>query len=117
VKWLGNSGDPEKKMAEFQVRLPPNSVSIENSEGKTHVNFEVAAAAFLDNSKTGQPAKTSSKTVNGVVTDAQVTSLRNSGIAMTDGMELVPGHYTVRVVIRDNVTGKMGSVTAPLVVD
>lgn len=117
VKWLGNSGDPGKKTAEFQVRLPPDSVSIENSDGKSHLNFEVAAAAFLDNSKTGQPAKTSSKTVNGVVTDAQVTSLRNSGIAMTDGMELVPGHYTVRVVIRDNVTGKMGSVTAPLVVD
>ena len=117
VKWLGNSGDPEKKMAEFQVRLPPNSVSIENSEGKSHVNFEVAAAAFLDNSKTGQPAKTSNKTVSGVVTDAQVTSLRTSGIAMRDGMELVPGRYTVRVVIRDNVTGKMGSVTAPLVVD
>ena len=28
-----------------------------------------------------------------------------------------PGQYAVRVVIRDNVTGKVGSVTAPLTVN
>jgi hypothetical protein len=36
---------------------------------------------------------------------------------MKDALELGPGQYTVRVVIRDNVTGKIGSVTAPLTVN
>jgi hypothetical protein len=36
---------------------------------------------------------------------------------MKNAIELVPGQYTVRMVIRDNVTGKIGSVTAPLTVN
>jgi hypothetical protein len=36
---------------------------------------------------------------------------------MKNALQLAPGQYTVRVVIRDNVTGKIGSVTAPLTVN
>jgi hypothetical protein len=46
-----------------------------------------------------------------------MASLRSSGIDMKNALELGPGSYVVRVVIRDNVTGKIGSVTAPLTVN
>ncbi len=48
------------------------------------------------------------------VSDAQMASLRASGIDMKNALNLGPGEYVVRVVIRDNVTGKIGDVTAPL---
>jgi fibronectin type 3 domain-containing protein len=31
--------------------------------------------------------------------------------------DVAPGHYEVRLVVRDNVSGKIGSVTAPLTVN
>lgn len=31
-------------------------------------------------------------------------------------MELAPGQYTVRFVVRDNLTGRIGGVSAPLTV-
>jgi hypothetical protein len=117
VTWLGISGDGAKKKAEFQVRLPPNSVSIEGGAGQNHLNFHFAMAAFDNSSKKGQPAMTIGKTITSAVPEAQMAALLNQGIGMKNAIELVPGQYTVRVVIRDNVTGKIGSVTAPLTVN
>jgi len=117
VKWLGSSGEGAKKKAEFQVQLPPNSVSIEGREGENHLNFDFAVAAFDDSNKKGQPAITIGKTITSTVPDAQMAVLRNNGIGMKNVIELGPGQYTVRIVIRDNVTGKIGSVTTPLTVN
>lgn len=117
VTWLGISGDGAKKKAEFQIHLPPNSISIEGSAGQNHLNFDFAAAVFDDKSKKGQPALTIGKTITTVVPEAQMASLRATGIGMKNAIDLSPGQYTVRVVIRDNVTGKIGSVTTPLTVN
>ena len=117
LTWLGTSGDGAKKRAEFQIQLPPNSVSLEGSEGQNHLNFDFAAAVFDNHGKKGQPPLTIGKTITTAVPDAQMAVLRNNGIGMKNAIELGPGQYTVRVVIRDNVTGKIGSVTAPLTVN
>ena len=117
VKWLGVSGDGVKKKAEFQLHLPPNAVSIEGDAGQNHLNFDFALAAFDNTNKKGQPYLTIGKTFNSPVAEAQMATLRANGIGMKNVIELGPGQYTVRMVIRDNVTGKIGSVTAPLIVN
>jgi hypothetical protein len=40
--------------------------------------------------------------------------VKANGVDFRNSLDLMPGKYTVRFVIRDNVTGKVGSVTAPL---
>jgi VWFA-related protein len=117
VKWLGNSGDGAKKSAQFFIHLPANSVSIEASEGQSHVNFDYVAAAFANDSKTGQPYTSAAKTFAVAVSEGQMAKLRADGIGFNNSLELGPGKYTVRVVIRDNVNGKVGSVTAPITVN
>lgn len=117
MKWLDTSGAGDTKKTDFLLNVPINSVTVQASEGKNHVSFDVASAAFLSNAKKGDQPVTSSKTVNAAVTDAQLASLRSNGLAMKDSLKLGPGHYTVRVVVRDNATGKVGSVTAPLTVN
>jgi VWFA-related protein len=117
VTWVGSSGEGAKKVAQFLVRMPPNSVSIESAGGQNHLNFDFATAAFANDSKDGKPVLTSAKTINAPLSDAQLATLRTSGVGFRNSMELSPGQYTVRVVIRDNVTGKVGSVTAPLSVN
>ena len=51
------------------------------------------------------------------LSDAQVASIRNTGVGFNYDLELAPGQYAVRFVVRDNVSGKIGSVTAPLTVN
>lgn len=55
--------------------------------------------------------------MTGSLTGAQMAVLREQGISFQNTLELRPGQYTVRVVVRDNATGKVGSVTAPLTVN
>ncbi len=117
VKWLGTSGDGEKKKAEFQLRLPPNSVTIESKGGESSLNFDIGVAAFFDGDKNNQAPITVARTVNSTVSEAQLASLRSGGVGIPNSIELAPGHYVVRIVVRDNVSGKIGSVTTPLTVN
>lgn len=117
VRWLGTSGEGAKKKAEFMIHMPANSISIEGRNGQNHLNFDFAAAAYVNNGKSGKAATTIGKAVNATVPDVQMAALRANGIDMKNTLELSPGQYTVRIVIRDNVTGKIGSVTAPLTVN
>jgi hypothetical protein len=116
MKWLGSSGEGANKKTEFVIHMPADGVSIEASNGQNHLNFDFAAAAYVNNGK-GKPVKTIGRPVNTSVPDAQMASLRTAGIDMKNTLELGPGNYVVRVVVRDNVTGKIGSVTAPLTVN
>jgi hypothetical protein len=97
----------------MHVHLPPNSVSVNSAAGENHLDFD-AVAAFANNSKNTQPVITTGETYAMALSDAQMASLRNRGVDMKNGLRLGAAQYTVRVVIRDNLTGKVGSVTAPL---
>ncbi len=117
VRWLGTSGDSAKKKTEFLIHMPADGVSMEGSNGQKQLNFDFAAAAYINNGKPGKAVITIGKAVNANVPESQMASLRANGIDMKNALELAPGQYVVRVVVRDNVTGKMGSVTAPLTVN
>jgi len=126
VKWLGASGAGVKKNTEFLVHLPPGSVSVEGTKRQKRVNFDFVAAAYpndpeaaahTSNTKTETSPITISRTVTTSVSDTQLVSLLANGIDMKNTLQLASGEYLVRVVIRDNLTGKIGSVTATLTVN
>jgi hypothetical protein len=84
---------------------------------RNHLAFDFAAAACVYNRKSGKAATIIGKAVNTNLPDAPRASMRASGIDVKNALELGPGQYAIRIVIGDNVTGKIGSVTAPLTVD
>ena len=43
--------------------------------------------------------------------------LKSEGVDYAGDLHLAPGNYLVRFVVRDNQSGRMGSVTAPLAVE
>jgi VWFA-related protein len=58
----------------------------------------------------------------GQIIDAHVGAdklpmIQNKGVAYSGALELAPGEYTVRFVIRDDLSGRIGSVSAPLKVE
>jgi hypothetical protein len=67
--------------------------------------------------KDHKQASSTAQNFSKVLPDAQLASIRANGVSFKNSIELSPGKYTVRFVVRDNFTGKVGSVTAPLTVN
>jgi hypothetical protein len=116
LKWLGVSGEGDKKKASYQIEIPANGVTIEGGD-PSRLNFDIAVAAYREHSKEGKPVVTQGQTVDTAITPQQVASLRANGITINRNLEIGSGQYSVRLVVRDSATGKIGSVTAPLTVN
>jgi len=113
VEWLTVASDGDKKKAVFMAHMPAGTLSFDPA-GRDQLNFDFAALAFDKDGKTaGQAMQRFTK----AVPPDQLPSVRTNGIGFRNALELTPGQYTVKFVVRDNVTGKVGSVTAPLTVD
>ncbi|MGO9366614.1 MAG: VWA domain-containing protein [Terriglobales bacterium] len=104
--------------------------------GKKHVNYEMHLAAEpglvdeADNNHVVLDFVASAKTPEGKPVDhpvgqkievhltaAKLATIRQSGITYPGALDLAPGEYTVRFVVRDDLTGRIGSVAAPLKVE
>ncbi len=116
VKWLGVSGEGATKKAGFQVHLPFTGLTFDPT-GQNRLNFDFAVAAYPTNSKDGKPASSLGKSFAPSLTEAQVAEVRAKGVGFNYALDLAPGQYAVRFVVRDNISGKVGSVTAPLTVN
>jgi VWFA-related protein len=113
VQWVGLAPDGDKKKAVFSAHMPGGGLTFEGN-GRSQLNFDFAALAY---DKDGKEAGQTARNYTPVVPDAQIASVRANGMDFRNALELAPGKYTVRFVVRDNVTGKVGSVTAPLTVN
>jgi VWFA-related protein len=113
VKWIGVSSDGEKRKAVFMAQMPAGSLTFDPS-GHDQLNFDFAALAF--NNKDGKEAGQAIQSFTKAIPQEQLASVRANGVGFRNALELAPGKYTVRFVVRDNITGKVGSVTAPLTV-
>jgi hypothetical protein len=57
------------------------------------------------------------QTIKGTVPSAALDKIKADGILYQNALELPAGNYRVRFVVRDNLTGRIGSVSAPLTVN
>jgi VWFA-related protein len=114
VEWVtvASAGDNKKK-AVFFAHMAPGSLSLDPA-GRDQLNFDFAALAY---DKNGKEAVRSAERFEKPVPAAQLASVRANGVGFRNALELTPGKYTVRFVVRDNVTGKVGSLTAPITVE
>jgi len=113
VQWVGLAPNGDRKKAAFFAHMPAGGLSFEGS-GRSQLNFDFATLAY---DKDGKEAGQTARNYTPVVPDAQMASVRANGMDFRNALELAPGKYTVRFVVRDNVTGRVGSVTAPLTVN
>ena len=113
VQWLNISADGDKKKATFLAHMPAGSLSFD-PYGRDQLNFDFEARAY---DKNGKEAGQSALSFTKPVPQDQLASVRAHGLNFRNTLQLAPGKYTVRLVVRDNVTGRVGSVTAPLTVN
>jgi VWFA-related protein len=104
---LSNSS---KTKVSFNIELPPNSFEVNDSENN-HVSFDVLAVA---KSPEGTPEANAASKIDAHLKADSATKAHEKGMTVSDSLQLAKGSYTVRVVVLDNLTGKIGSVSAPI---
>jgi len=103
-----------KKRVFYIVDLAPDP-GLMNPDDKNHIALDLAASATTsDGLQADRPVD---KKIDIYPTPEVLAKIREKGIACRGALDLAAGEYTVRIVIRDDLSGRIGSVTAPLKVE
>jgi VWFA-related protein len=105
---------PGKKHVTYSMRLAPDAAVIDESDGN-HVVLDFVALAKTPEGKLADPPK--GQKIDIRFTPEKLAAIRRHGITYNDTLDLPAGNYTVRFVVRDDLTGRVGSVAAPLKVE
>jgi VWFA-related protein len=121
VRWLGNGPElkpdsvstrTNKRTVGFQIILPAHTTTIDEA------NQNQIALSFFGIARTQAATDVADfvKKMDGQLKPEVATRMREAGLKFDSTIELVPGRYNVRFVVRDNLSGRVGSVTAPVTV-
>jgi len=110
VGWTGSQQAGAKKKVAFQVTLPPSAGLVDESD-RNHLNLEVVALARKPD---GQTADQFAEHLETNLKPEDMPALHKDGVNYNSNLQLPPGEYIVRFIVRDNLTGRIGSVRAPL---
>jgi VWFA-related protein len=101
--------------ARIEILVDSSTISFGRNPEDSHsidLNFEVAALK-----PAGKPAHVETRTVSGDVRDTTYRQFLETGIPMRVEMPLTAGRHLLRVTVRDNRTGHLGSLDVPLSTD
>jgi hypothetical protein len=108
------SNEPGKKQVRYVVAVAPDPTLIDVVDNN-HVELDVVAVAKTPEGKpVGQPV---GRRIDLHPTPEQVATIREKGLNYRGALDLAPGEYTVRIVVRDGLSGRIGSIAAPLKVE
>jgi VWFA-related protein len=99
----------------IEILVDPSTISFGAGPEDTYsidLNFEVAALK-----PDGKPEHVETRTAAGDVRDTTYRQFLQSGIPMRVDMPLTAGRHLLRVTVRDNRTGHLGSLDVPLSTD
>jgi len=101
--------------ARIEILVDSSTISFGRNPEDSHsidLNFEVAALK-----PDGKPEHVETRTVAGDVRDTTYRQFLQTGIPMRVEMPLTAGRHLLRVTVRDNRTGHLGSLDVPLSTD
>jgi VWFA-related protein len=106
--------EPGKKRVNYEMHLAPDASLIDAADNN-HVVIEFMSVAKTPEGKpVDQPT---GQKVDAHLTPERLAAVQQLGLAYSGALELAPGEYTVRFVVRDDLSGRVGSVAAPLKVE
>ena len=103
-----------KKDVAFDILLPPRSVEIDSGD-QNHMNFQVVVIPRDAELKMLSGAV--NQTVDGHLKPETLEKMNSQGLSYRYHVAVPPGEYSLRFVIRDNISGRVGSVSAPVTVE
>jgi VWFA-related protein len=110
-QWVGFMPNGDKKKIGFLLRVPAAELVNEADQNRIDVEF----VAQVTNK--GAAAGAVSQTIKGLIPQDNLAKLKTDGVMYRNSVELSPGDYQVKFIVRDNLNGKIGSVVVPLTVN
>jgi VWFA-related protein len=104
---------PGKKRVHYAMHLAPDAPFIDRADSNHLVLDFVVLAKTPEGKPVDQPMD---QKYDAHLTPEKLATI-TQGIDCKGALELAPGEYTVRFVIRDDLSGRVGSVAAPLKVE
>ena len=111
LEWQPAAPDGDRKKIAFALHVPAAGVIDEADNNRFDLDF------IAQTTKTGTPPANAAQTVKGAIPDGALAKIKAEGIIYKNALELPPGSYQIRFVVRDNLSGRIGSVSAPLAVN
>jgi VWFA-related protein len=109
LKWMDTAAQGDKRKVRFEVFVPPSSELVGGE--RNALDLDVIATAF---DGTRSIAGQSSKAIKSQLKPQALEQVTKFGVTYISDLDVKPGDYVVRLVVRDNLSGRMGSITAPL---
>jgi VWFA-related protein len=103
---------PGKTKIRFDLVMPPSFASVDESDDN-HIVVDIAAAA---RNFSGELVADLSQRIDVHLKTASLEQIQHNGMTYRNGLQLPPGEYNVRFVVRDALGNRMGSVAAPITV-
>ncbi|MGE5114007.1 MAG: VWA domain-containing protein [Acidobacteriaceae bacterium] len=101
---------PGRVLAQFQLGLYADAFTVD-SDQNNHLELDIAALALTDSKK---EAGEYTKTIEAHLKPESLDTIRRAGIRFNGHISLPKGKFTVRFVVRDDLGGRIGTVTAPV---
>ena len=106
--------EPGKKHVNYEMHLAPDSAFIDSADNN-HVVLDFMVVVKTPEGKVADPP--SGKKIDAHLSAEKLAAVRQKGLAYGGAVDLAPGEYTVRFVVRDDLSGRIGSVAGPLKVE
>ena len=110
VRWTGRAEENSKIRYKFRFNVAPQAISIDPSDSNL---ISIAFAAFAKTAN-GGIAGDFVKDLEGHLSDDMGREISNRGVVYDGDIAVPPGRYMVRFIVRDNLSGRLGSVSVPL---
>jgi len=108
------SKEAGKKRVVYIVDVAPDPELMDPNDNN-HIALEIAASATTPAGL--QADRPVDKKIDFYPTAEVLAKIREKGLGCRGALDLAPGEYTVRFVVRDDLNGRIGSVAAPLKVE
>jgi VWFA-related protein len=106
--------EPGKKRVSYVIHLAPEPGLIDETDNN-RIALDFAALAKTPDGKLVDSPR--DQKVDAHLTPENLSSIRQNGMGYRGALDLAPGEYTVRFVVRDDLSGRIGSVAAPLKIE
>ncbi len=112
ITWSGTGAGKSagKTRVQFDLVMPASFTSVDESD-QNHMVVDIAAVARNPN---GEVVSELSQRIDNHLSPDGLEQIQHHGMTYRNGLQLPPGEYTVRFVVRDSLGNRVGSVAAPI---
>lgn len=109
LRWSAMGPVDGKYQVELAVRVPPSTIVLDDEASPLNLTFR--AYVTPEGEEAGREF---GETLAGAVSDEQQSALKTGGFLYRKTIGLEPGRYKVRVLLRDNTSNRVGTVSTDI---